>query len=74
MLTLQPRDIYNTEHSYTNCEKRITCTHRSFTAVFSTKHNVIIGVLYRAPNSCLEFFNKNLEKVLNVIKQEKKDS
>ena len=24
-------------------------------AVFSTKHNVIIGVLYRAPNSCLEF-------------------
>ena len=43
-------------------------------AVFSTKHNVIIGVLYRAPNSCLEFFNKNLEKVLNIIKQEKKDS
>ena len=41
-------------------------------AVFSTKHNVIIGVLYRTPNSCLEFFNKNLEKVLNIIKQEKK--
>ena len=40
-------------------------------AVFSTKHNVIIGVL-KAPNSCLEFFNKNLEKVLNIIKQKKR--
>ena len=41
-------------------------------AIFRTKHNVIIGVLYRAPNSCLEFFYKNVEKVLNIIKQEKK--
>ena len=41
-------------------------------AVFRTKHNVIIGVLYRAPNSCLETFNKHLERVLNVIKEEKK--
>ena len=43
-------------------------------AIFQTKRNLIIGVLYRAPNSCLEIFNKNLERVLNVIKQEKKDS
>ena len=43
-------------------------------AIFKTKRKLIIRVLYRAPNSCLEIFNKNLERVLNVIKQEKKDS
>ena len=34
-------------------------------AIFKTKRNVIIGVSYRALNSCLEIFNTNLDSKLH---------
>ena len=41
-------------------------------SVFKTKRNVIIGELYRPPSSQLKNFNKELENLLNTIKNEKK--
>ena len=40
--------------------------------VFHSRHNVIIGIFYRSPNSALNTFNDSLEKLLNVIQKEKK--
>ena len=40
--------------------------------VFHSKHNVIIGIFYRSPNSALNTFLDSLEKLLNGIQKEKK--
>ena len=40
--------------------------------VFNSKYNIIIGILYRAPNSSLKTFNEKLEKLLNTLNKEKK--
>ena len=40
--------------------------------VFHSRHNVIIGIFYRSPNSALNTFNDSIEKLLNVIQKEKK--
>ena len=40
--------------------------------VFHSRHNMIIGIFYRSPNSAVSTFNDRLEKLLNVIQKEKK--
>ena len=40
--------------------------------VFHIRHNIIVGIFYRSPNSTLSIFNDSLEKLLNVIQKEKK--
>lgn len=40
--------------------------------VFNSKRNIIIGCLYRAPNSSLQIFNDKLDKLLDTISKEKK--
>ena len=39
---------------------------------FHSRHNIIVGIFYRSPNSTLSNFNDSLEKLLNVIQKEKK--
>ena len=41
-------------------------------SLFKTKHNVIIGEIYRSPSSQLKTFNIELEKLLIKIEKEKK--
>ena len=41
-------------------------------SIFKSKHNVIIGEIYRPPSSQLKTFNIELEKLLNTIEKEKK--
>ena len=41
-------------------------------SIFKSKHNVIIGEIYRPPSSQLKTFNIELEKLLNAIEKEKK--
>ena len=40
-------------------------------SLFTTKHNVIIGEIYRSPSSQLKTFNIELEKLLIKIEKEK---
>ena len=40
--------------------------------VFPSKHNVIIGGLYKPPNVSIDIFNETLEILLNAIGKEKK--
>ena len=40
--------------------------------VLHSRHNIIVGIFYRSPNSTLSIFNDSLEKLLNVIQKEKK--
>ena len=40
--------------------------------VFHSRHNIIVGIFYRSPNSTLSIFNDSSEKLLNVIQKEKK--
>ena len=40
--------------------------------IFNSRKNIIICVLYRAPNSCMKTFNEELEWLLNCIEKEKK--
>ena len=40
--------------------------------VFQSKHNVIIGGLYKPPNVSIDIFNEKLEILLNKIGKEKK--
>ena len=42
------------------------------TSLLKTKHNVIIGEIYRSPSSQLKTFNIELEKLLIKIEKEKK--
>ena len=39
--------------------------------VFHSRHNIIIVIFYRSPNSALNTFNDSLEKLLNVIQKER---
>ena len=41
-------------------------------SIFKSKHNVIIGEIYRPPSSQLKTFNIEQEKLLNTIEKEKK--
>ena len=41
-------------------------------SIFKSKHNVIIGEIYRPPSSLFKTFNIELEKLLNTIEKEKK--
>ena len=41
-------------------------------SIFNTNRNVIIGEIYNPPSSKIKYFNTNLEKLLNRIKNEKK--
>ena len=41
-------------------------------SVFNSKRNIIVVVIYRAPNSSLLKFNEKLEELLNIIQKEKK--
>ena len=41
-------------------------------SIFNTNRNVIIGEIYNPPSSKIKYFNTNLEKLLNIIKNEKK--
>ena len=41
-------------------------------SIFKSKHNVIIGEIYRPPSSQLKTFNIELDKLLNTIGKEKK--
>ena len=40
--------------------------------VFHSRHNIIVGIFYRSPNSTLSIYNDSLEKLLNVIQKVKK--
>ena len=40
--------------------------------IFQTKHNAIIGGLYKPPNISIDIFNENLEVILNTIGKEQK--
>ena len=42
--------------------------------IFQTKHNVIIGGLYKPPNISIDIFNENLEVILNTIGKERKNA
>ena len=39
--------------------------------VFHSRHNILVVIFYRSPNSTLSIFNHSLEKLLNVIQKEK---
>ena len=41
-------------------------------SIFNTNRNIIIGEIYNPPSSKLKHFNRNLEKLLNRIKNENK--
>ena len=41
-------------------------------SIFKSKRNVIIGEIYRPPSSQIQYFNTELEKLLNIIKKENK--
>ena len=56
---------------YFDCEMEsvfieIDCT------VFGTKSNIIIGVIYRMPDSSVDVFNERMCDILNVVTKEKK--
>ena len=40
--------------------------------VFGTKSNIIIGVIYRMPDSSVDMFNERMCVILNVVTKEKK--
>ena len=40
--------------------------------VFSTKSNIILGLIYRMPDSPIEVFNIRMDSILNTIRREKK--
>ena len=40
--------------------------------VLHSRHNMIIGIFYRSPNSALSTFYDSLEKLLNLIQKDKK--
>ena len=39
--------------------------------VMNSKYNIIVGILYRSPNSSLSAFNDELDKLLGIIQKEK---
>ena len=41
-------------------------------SIFNTKSNVIIGLIYRMPDSSVEIFIERMDTILNVIHKEKK--
>ena len=41
-------------------------------SIFSTKRNIILGLIYRMPDSSVKVFNERMESNLNVITREKK--
>ena len=42
-------------------------------SVYCTKSNIVVGLIYRMPNSSVEVFNERTDAMLNTIKKEKKD-
>ena len=41
-------------------------------SVYCTKSNIVVGLIYRMPDSSVEVFNERIDGVLNTIKREKK--
>ena len=41
-------------------------------SVYGTKSNMVIGLIYRMPNSCVDIFNERIDTILNTIKKENK--
>ena len=39
--------------------------------VMNSKCNILVGILYRSPNSSLSAFNDELDKMLGIIQKEK---
>ena len=39
---------------------------------FGSNKNIIIGVIYKPPNTSVKHFNEKLEKILGLIQNEKK--
>ena len=39
--------------------------------VFDTKYNIIVGVIYRMPDSSVDVFNETMCDILNVVTKEK---
>ena len=39
---------------------------------FVSNQNIIIGVIYKPPNTSVKHFNEKLEKILGLIQKEKK--
>ena len=40
--------------------------------IFGTDSNIVIGVIYRMPNSSVDVFNHRISEVMNVIQKERK--
>ena len=40
--------------------------------IFGTDSNIVIGVIYRMPNSSVDIFNDRISEVMNVIQKERK--
>ena len=40
--------------------------------IFGTDSNIVIGVIYRMPNSSVDVFNDRISEVMNVIQKERK--
>ena len=40
--------------------------------VYNTNSNIIIGVIYRMPNACIDVFTDRLTDIMNVIEKENK--
>ena len=41
-------------------------------SVFNTDSNIVIGVIYRMPNSSVDVFNDRISDILNVLQRERK--
>ena len=56
---------------YFDCEMELIFIKIDST-VFGTKSNIIIGVIYRMPDSSVDVFNERMCDILNVVTKEKK--
>ena len=40
--------------------------------VFNLSSNVVVGVIYRMPNTCMEIFNDRMSDIMNIVQRERK--
>ena len=40
--------------------------------IFNTKSNILVGVIYRMPNTSTSVFNDRISDVLNIVHRERK--
>ena len=40
--------------------------------VFNLASNVVVGVIYRMPNTCMEIFNDRMSDIMNIVQRERK--